>query len=150
MLLIPRSLRNFTFTQEILKPDEAVVKIFEAMAGIILGRLPQHEIRTTLSYLRRIQIIEDGETGSKAVEITMTFFVDFDSVLAILGFMNIDHRRGDPIPKLVFDELQYNTMTCHYRFYRDFNDERGWILNAINQYPGGWWVGRLPGGTKVV
>jgi len=69
-------------------------------------------------HLHQIGIIEDDNSGHKAVEIMMVFAV-----------MDVEDVQGRT-PQDIMDSV----MLCNYRFHRDFNNDRGWVLNVVNQF----------------
>jgi len=72
-------------------------------------------------HLYRIGVIEDDDTGLKAVEIMMVFAI-----------MDAEIKPPDS-PLSLID----NVMICNYRFYRDYtnkNNPSDWILNVVNQF----------------
>jgi len=84
-------------------------------------RVTEKEIRHV--NLHQIGIIEDDDTGRKAVEIMMVY-----TVLDTEKFANTSIT-----PKEIMD----NVMLCNYRFYRDYTNKdhpSSWILNVVNQF----------------
>jgi len=81
----------------------------------------EKEIR--FDHLHQIGIIEDDDTGRKAVEIMMVY--------TVLDLNLLSNTSVTP------KELIDNVMLCNYRFYRDYTNKdspSSWILNVVNQF----------------
>ena len=71
-------------------------------------------------HLYRIGVIEDDDTGLKAVEIMMVFAI-------------IDAGMQPDSPSALIESV----MMCNYRFYREYtkkNNPSDWVLNVVNQF----------------
>ena len=107
-------------------------KVWENSFRIATGQAPT-PFQVAKARVNQIRIINDNATGSKVVEITIHFNVSPDVSHLVL---QIGNNGIHGAKKLLDDELETNTMEGYYRFYKDFNKDEGWILNAVDQHVG--------------